>query len=264
MIEINIKEIDELIKILNEFENHYIFRGQSSAKWGLVPSIERILGTKWSASTASKFEEYSLTKFKSKYHLYDEKNRRPETLLQWLSLMQHYGVPTRLLDFSYSPYIALYFCLETLSPSSKDDIAIYAIDYRDIIKKSLAFIKTRDKDFKYEYTDTFDKHDEIFVSTINRFSYDILWVTEPLEVNLRLDRQAGCFLLSGNLDKKIEELLAVSIYKDTDIKKIIIPINMYEQLFALLSKVNINAKVLYGDLTGLSMSIRMELVAYGR
>ena len=46
--------------------------------------------------------------------------------------------------------------------------------------------------------------------------------------------------------------------------KIVIPISMYDQLFSLLEKVNINAKVLYGDLNGLSMSIRMELIAYSK
>ena len=206
---INISGVGQFIEMVNRFKNHYIFRGQSNANWGLVPSIERILGAKWSAETTAKFEEYSLTKFKSKFHLYDDKNNRPKTLLQWLSLMQHYGVPTRLLDFSYSPYIALYFCLETLNPSSKEDIAIYAIDYRDILKKSLSYIRSKDKDFKYEYIETFDKQDEIFDKTISRFSYDILWVTEPLEVNLRLDRQSGCFLLSGNLNQKSEETLLI-------------------------------------------------------
>ena len=64
--------------------------------------------------------------------------------------------------------------------------------------------------------------------------------------------------------QKIEELLTANIYKETDMVKIVIPISMYDQLFSLLEKVNINAKVLYGDLNGLSMSIRMELIAYSK
>ena len=38
--------------------------------------------------------------------------------LEWLALMQHYGAPTRLLDFTRSPYVACFFALEELKKRS--------------------------------------------------------------------------------------------------------------------------------------------------
>ena len=75
------------------------------------------------------FEERSLTRFRSEFNLYTRDMERPDKKLSWLSLMQHYGVPTRLLDFSTSPYVALYFAIENLAPQKDGDLAIYAIDY---------------------------------------------------------------------------------------------------------------------------------------
>jgi hypothetical protein len=262
MKEQNIKSPDELIRILNEFPNHFIFRGHSSKEWKLETTLERVLRDKWTPENVIRAEDHAIDLFKSKFHLYDSTNTTPGTKLQWISLMQHYGAPTRLLDFSESPYIALYFTIESLEVSSKNDFAIYAIDYRNLIKESINYIKLKDKDFRYEYLDIPSKQDEIFENIIERFSYDLLWVTEPKEGNGRLDRQAGCFLTSMNLGKKIEDIILLDIYKNVDIQKIIIPNKFYTNIYALLKKTNVTSKALFGDLTGLAKSIQMELSAY--
>ena len=44
----------------------------------------------------------------------------PANRLEWLALMQHYGTPTRLLDFTRSPYVACYFALEELPRTDPD------------------------------------------------------------------------------------------------------------------------------------------------
>jgi hypothetical protein len=131
---VEIVSVEQLLKELNSLPNHYIYRGHSDARWNLQSSLERVIGASWSADTAKKFEEYSLNVFQSKFHLYDKENIVPDSKLAWLSIMQHYGVPTRLLDFTASPYVALYFALEAYEPQTKKDFAVFAIDYSAIMQ----------------------------------------------------------------------------------------------------------------------------------
>jgi hypothetical protein len=262
MKEIRIETMKELISLLNNYPTHFIFRGHTNSRWYLESTLERLLRNKWSNEAAKKAEQFSLDEFKSKFHLYDSSNKTPSTKLEWLSLMQHYGVPTRLLDFTESPYIALYFAIESFDPKSNNDLSIYAIDYRSLIKASLEFIKNKDSQFSYDYNEVLRKQDEVFESVLDRFSYDILWVTSPTEVNLRLDRQAGCFLISGNIGKRIEEIMSDETYQNVEIEKIIIPREFYTNIFTLLKKTNITGKALYGDLSGLAKFIHLTLKAY--
>jgi hypothetical protein len=209
-----------------------------------------------------KAEDYTLLEFKSKFHLYDTSNVAPSSKLEWLALMQHYGVPTRLLDFTTSPYIALYFAFESFSPNQPEAPCIFAIDYRSLLKTSIAALKVVDRSFTMDYLEVLSSADRVFDEVVDRFSSEILWVTEPGRLNVRLDRQAGSFLLSGKPGLRIESLLASDRYKDTECRKFIIPKEFYSAVFALLRKANISGTVVYGDLAGLGRSIRMSLLAY--
>ncbi|MGZ5222345.1 MAG: FRG domain-containing protein, partial [Chitinophagaceae bacterium] len=138
--EIKICSTGELFEHLNTLPNNFIYRGHADAKWSLASSLERVIGGAWSFEKAKKFEEFSLLNFKPKFHLYDHENIQPNSKLAWLSIMQHYGVPTRLLDFTESPYVALYFALEAYQPQSKADLAVFALDYSAIMVYSIQHI----------------------------------------------------------------------------------------------------------------------------
>lgn len=78
------------------------FRGQLNAGWGLRPSIYRLeLGWHEGDIRASYKRQGSL--------LITE--RVPASDWEWYFLMQHYGAPTRLLDWSDGALLALYFAL---------------------------------------------------------------------------------------------------------------------------------------------------------
>lgn len=257
--DILIKDTEHLIRSMNELPNNFIYRGHADSSWKLESTLERTIGDNWSSELAKKFEDHYLNLFKSKYHIYNGNEHEPKSKLAWLSVMQHYGAPTRLIDFTESPYIALYFALEAYDPLLKNDLSIYAIDYNAIMDESLAYISKRDSSFKKTRNEIIGRQDELFDDVVDRFSYEVVWITEPLELNARIDRQSGTFLISGDKEKRIEDLLTNEMYSEVLIKKFIIPSSIYENIYALLRKMNINAKTIYGDLGGLAKSIKMDM-----
>jgi FRG domain len=83
----------------------WIFRGQADAKWPLASSLERLDGLKplWDS------EEAMLRQFREKVHIYSDFVKDQLTTVDALSIMQHHGAPTRLLDWTYSPAVAAFF-----------------------------------------------------------------------------------------------------------------------------------------------------------
>lgn len=266
MKEISIKTPEYLIHTLNSFSNGYVFRGQSDSSWPLTSSLERILNPVWDEADFNfkKFEDYTLKQFSGKFHLYADYSINPGSKLEQLALMQHYGAPTRLVDFTQSPYLALYFAMESYNPLSKKDFALYAVDATALMKCSLKGLQNFDNKFTLDLNTLEDEKDRVFDEIIDRFSIDLLWVSEPKVINRRLDLQAGTFLVSINRGTKLESAISNPIYKDVDIVKYIIPATLYESVYVLLRKANITSKSVYGDLEGLGRSVRMELVAYAR
>lgn len=262
MKSVEVDSVATLIELINELPNNYFYRGQADSCWALQSSLERVVGSNWSSDNARKFEDFSLKNFCSKFHLYDRENIQPSSKLAWLSIMQHYGVPTRLVDFTESPYVALYFALEASAPSQKRDMALYAIDYSAVMDRSIEHIRSKDSGFSETRATLFERQDEVFDQVVDRFAYDIAWIGEPKLLNTRLDRQAGSFLLSGNRGMRIEEVLNSSLYSSVDMRKIVIKGNLVEGVFSLLRKMNITSKSLYGDLDGLARSIRMQMQIY--
>ena len=262
MTEISITTTEHLLRHLNELPNNFIYRGEADAGRSLQSSLERVIGESWSEELAARFESYSLDQFVSKFHLYDRENKCPDSTLAWLSIMQHYGVPTRLLDFTQSPYVALYFAMEAYDPRKKNDLAIYCLDYSAVMEKSIALIREQDPNFTETPYEVYQKQDQIFEKTVMPHNYDLLWITEPKQGNSRLDRQAGSFLVSGNKGKRIAELLASTPYENCRFEKLIVHRDLYEGIFALLRKMNVTSKSIYGDLNGLARSIKMQLQIY--
>src|SRR6266542_4214647 len=87
-----------------------LFRGQSNASWSIRPSIERHLSTVDQGSDVWISDEYySIRDFQRKAPLYTQHLPEKGDWISWIAMIQHHGGKTRLIDFTYSRYIAAYF-----------------------------------------------------------------------------------------------------------------------------------------------------------
>lgn len=106
MKEIEIKNLEMFMSKQYAFPEIDFFRGQSSIEYKLVPSIGRMFKDE-EHEILKQFERDIFEDFKRKYSMFTD--AKPKNDKEFLFLAQHYGLPTRLLDWTYNPLIALYF-----------------------------------------------------------------------------------------------------------------------------------------------------------
>jgi len=96
-----IYQIDNLIKQTNY---RWWFRGHTNAEWDLLPTVRR--------GYTKDQEQYLSNEFYVRARTRHLNCPADDDYSSWLSLMQHYGLPTRLLDWSRTPLVAAYFATE--------------------------------------------------------------------------------------------------------------------------------------------------------
>ncbi|WP_239249377.1 FRG domain-containing protein [Candidatus Nitrotoga sp. M5] len=103
----------------------WAYRGQMDSAWPLETTLYREAARNNSLEwkTLSSREDWLLYQFRRFAHHYCADLPPEKDILDWLALIQHYGGPTRLLDFSYSLYVAAFFAVET----AVGDAAIWAL-----------------------------------------------------------------------------------------------------------------------------------------
>lgn len=119
MIEYFAKDIAEfteaLVEIIKEFGNRRLWwRGHIEKSWRLVPGIYRGSLGDSEVPLNTRFRNMAVSRY--------PKIPASGDLLGWLSLMQHYRLPTRLLDWSESPLVALFFAMQETSTYKGDSI----------------------------------------------------------------------------------------------------------------------------------------------
>ena len=105
---------------IKRFRSPYVYRGLSDTHYPLKTSLMRLGGN------YQEMEQHLLRNFR-KYAHRDIVER--DTLWHWLSLAQHHGLPTRLLDWTVSPLVAAHFATANTEKFHCDG-AIWAVDYR--------------------------------------------------------------------------------------------------------------------------------------
>jgi hypothetical protein len=151
----NFEELQRQVSIISEGKQSYAFRGYTAAasagaSTGIRPAafttgIERIcLAIDRDLRMALSREAAIVREFmrRAHHHLSDVPTPRglasePDRL-EWLALMQHHGAPTRLLDWTYSLYVATHFaCLHGVRDTASD-LAIWLINTEWCLRSSAA------------------------------------------------------------------------------------------------------------------------------
>lgn len=118
------------------------FRGHANSAWALESTLLRLAHQCQCESYLLNHREYwMLRQFERRAFDYLDGVPLPSTKLDWLSLIQHYGGPTRLLDFSHSFYVAAFFAME----SAEADAAVWAVNL-DVLECRIAQVMGVSKD----------------------------------------------------------------------------------------------------------------------
>lgn len=131
MIESEISSVPDLIAALErdykDYKGAIWFRGQARKNWKLAPGYLRLNNPPSESTLLKRFKQ-------SAAMLLD---RDPKDSFDWLFLMQHYGLPTRLLDWSESPLIALYFAVEDDKNHVDEDAAVWCLRPSELNQKRI-------------------------------------------------------------------------------------------------------------------------------
>jgi hypothetical protein len=123
-----ITSVADLIGVANtvrsEWNGELWWRGQSSTAYDLIPGVYRAnRGTRGEQNLCLRFRQYAQTRH--------DKCPQQDDFCSWLALAQHYGLPTRLLDWSESALVGLFFAANA-NPTL--DASIYGLHPREMNK----------------------------------------------------------------------------------------------------------------------------------
>jgi len=196
--------------------------------------------------------------------------------LEWMSLMRHHGAPTRLLDWTRSPYVAAFFAVE----EATDDIqsAIWAIDTEAIRTEAIHLLsesgvidQPERSNFSFSDPDVFDR---VF---LHDTTPAVVAPVQPLRTNERAISQQGLFLCPNTsvwgFELGLKQVLKSAREKDEarcrenhgDVSspdrlfKLCIKPNARTDLLRELHRMNINYTTLFPGLDGFARSLRTNI-----
>jgi hypothetical protein len=231
---------------LSRYRSDFAFRGLSDASYELKNSLLRNSGHH------PEFEYHLLRNFR-KYARTAEPN---QTSTQWRSLVlaQHHGLPTRLLDWTYSPFVAMHFATANTEKFDTDGV-IWLADFVQINRLTpdpLQTILSSEKCNAF----TVEMLEESFSSLwrfdeINGPGHAIFF--EPPSLDDRIVNQFALFSVMTSPTSVFDHWLAQhpALYR-----RLIIPGVLKWEIRDKLDQANITERVLFPGLDGLARWLR--------
>jgi FRG domain len=273
------------------YQERWVYRGHKTESYRLEPSIER----EYPFHEWAEVEYRSLREFQARAPMHMQPPQLPpaECRLRWLALMQHYGAPTRLLDFTYSPYVALYFALRHRNDGGGRYAEVWGVDAVAVQRKAEQIIWAADKEVRKQQGLPEEKPGPVgirledMVSALQRAEEEDNWqdtamrnvltpcgvrreyfnrkgliaVAMPPVQNVRLSSQQGVFLFNGAENLSFEESLEVMM-RGSDhrwYKRFQIPEQELHRIEEHLFQMNIHELSLFPDSEGLAGFVRQRM-----
>jgi hypothetical protein len=223
--------------------SQFVFRGAPHAVHGLETSLQ--------TGGYVAHERHLLTSFR-KYALRNAVHG--DWVWNWLSLAKHHGLPTRLLDWTYSPYVAMHFATHDIRNFGVD-AAIWCVDYRqtnELLPAALRKLLEKE-DVNILTTEMLNRA----ATTLDEFDalskHEFVVFFEPPSLDERIVNQFALFSLPSRAALSLEALLS---RRPAMYRRVIIPAALKWEVRDKLDQANITERVLFPGLDGLSQWLK--------
>ncbi len=242
---------------IHQYARHeWLYRGHRCAGWELKTSLQRSCDRHGVAADKRRETEDALFReFRRAYHQYTPHVPSEKAVVEWLSLMQHHGAPTRLLDFSYSPYFSAYFAVE----QGEGNCAVWAVRGPWALQESAKLLRAAGKPNVERMEKRFVEGDEEVVQSLffEKPYVRAAWPINAFRLNERLRIQQGAFLIPGDVSQPfVANLEALPDHNDRDnIVELVIPHSERQTAIRNLFQMGISRTTLFPGLDGFAKSL---------
>ncbi len=239
---------DAWVPTLKRFRPSFAFRGLPDVSFTLDTSLMRL------GDECAQIEGHLLRNFK-KYALRNVVER--DSFWYWLSVAQHHGLPTRLMDWTFSPYVALHFVTASLEEYHRDGV-IWCLDYRKVHQDLPPALSSL---LDEEGADVFTVDMLSNISSLRDFDslagQPFALLFEPPSIDDRIVNQYALFSVISDPTMGLYSWLEPrpDVYR-----KVIIAHELKWEIRDKLDQANINERVLFPGLDGLSRWLRRQYV----
>lgn len=233
-------------KQIRRFRSDYAYRGVGDARWSLETSLMRLGGS------FRELESHLLRNFK-KYATRTTLAHQSEWI--WLALAQHHGLPTRMLDWTYSPYTALHFATVDLSEYDRDGV-IWMVNYVQMHEMLPTKLKKilRDERSNAFTAEMLEQAAPTLASLEKLSSDDFAVFFEPPSLDERIVNQFALFSFMSNPERDFEQWLKK--HAKGLVRRIVVPRELKWEARDKLDQANITERVLFPGLDGLSQWLK--------
>jgi hypothetical protein len=173
-----------------------------------------------------------------------------ESIWNWMALAQHHGLPTRLLDWTYSPYVALHFVTEDLQLFDQDG-EVWSVNFVETNRTLPRQMRVHlEEEGSYVFSGHMLSRVANSLEAFDALSPEPFVVfLEPPSLDDRIVNQSALFSIMSSPREPMDEWLA---HHDHSCRRIVIPAQLKWEVRDKLDQLNISERVLFPGLDGLS------------